>query len=32
MTPHAMERASLEEHRGSDALAVVYGKFFDVKD
>ena len=32
MTPHATERASFEEYRRSDALAVVYGKFLDIKN
>ena len=31
MTPHATKGASLEEYRSADALAVVYGKFFDIK-
>ena len=31
MTPHATKGASLEKYRGADALAVVYGKLFDIK-
>jgi hypothetical protein len=32
VAPPAVQRASLEEHRGADARAIVDGEFLDVKD